>query len=75
MDNDEVIVGITEITPENQSALLKIALEMSRRDCAICNQYLIPYCRCLKCAKDVCEDCTAVKEVPCVCKECVDKKI
>jgi hypothetical protein len=74
MNDKEVFVGVTKITDDNRSALLKIALEMSRRDCAICNQFLIPYCRCLKCAKDVCENCTAVKEVPCICKGCIDKK-
>ncbi|MGN6346237.1 MAG: hypothetical protein ACTHKC_09195 [Candidatus Nitrosocosmicus sp.] len=70
-DKDDVYMGIVEITPENKDVLVKLALEMARRDCGICKKFEIPYIRCLKCARDVCEKCTGyIEPKKCQCKEC-----
>jgi hypothetical protein len=71
MSDNDVMIGVIKITDENREALIDIALEMSRRDCAICKRFEIPNIRCLKCARDVCEDCTGYEEDhKCQCKEC-----
>jgi len=70
MIDDRIGIAI-EKTDKNIESLTKLAMEMTRRICPICKMDKIPYCRCLICKMDVCEDCTGKKEVPHICIGCL----